>query len=57
MAAAKQLATAVNYTPVAFTDQMKTILRNELANAMLGKESPQAALDSAADQCDKLLTS
>ena len=55
VAAAKQLATAVNYTPVAFTDQMKTVLRNELANAMLGKEAPQAALDSAVDQCNKLL--
>lgn len=55
VAAAKQLATAVNYTPVSFTDQMKTILRNELANAMLGKETPQQALDTAVNECDKLL--
>jgi multiple sugar transport system substrate-binding protein len=55
VAAAKQLQTAVNYTPVSLTDQMKTILRNELANAMLGKSSPKQALDSAVSQCDKLL--
>ncbi|MEV4316283.1 sugar ABC transporter substrate-binding protein [Actinocrispum sp. NPDC049592] len=55
VAAAKQLATAVNYTPVSFTDQMKSILRNELANVMLGKSTAQQALDSAVAQCNKLL--
>lgn len=55
VAAAKQLETAVNYTPVSFTDQMKTVLRNELANAMLGRSTPKQALDSAVSQCNKLL--
>ncbi|WP_211305235.1 ABC transporter substrate-binding protein [Crossiella equi] len=55
VAAAKQLGTAVNYTPVQLSDQMKTILRNEIANAMLGKQSAKQALDNAVSQCDKLL--
>lgn len=55
VAAAKQLAGAVNYTPVQLSDQMKTILRNEIANAMLGKQSAKQALDNAVAQCDKLL--
>lgn len=55
VAAAKQLANAVNYTPVQLSDQMKTVLRNEIANAMLGKQSAKQALDNAVAQCDKLL--
>ncbi|MGO1054162.1 extracellular solute-binding protein [Crossiella sp. CA198] len=55
VAAAKQLANAVNYTPVQLSDQMKTILRNEIANAMLGKQSAKQALDNAVAQSDKLL--
>ncbi|POX53095.1 ABC transporter substrate-binding protein [Streptomyces sp. Ru71] len=55
IAAAKSLKTAVNYTPVLFSDQMKTALRNEVARALQGKESPQDALDNAVKQCDTLL--
>ncbi|MFI9649414.1 extracellular solute-binding protein [Streptomyces sp. NPDC052040] len=55
VAAAKSLKNAVNYTPVLFSEQMKTALRNEVAKALLGKESPRAALDNAVDACDRLL--
>ncbi|MEV7386067.1 sugar ABC transporter substrate-binding protein [Streptomyces sp. NPDC091215] len=55
IAAAKSLKNAVNYTPVLFSDQMKTALRNEVAKALLGKESPKAALDNAVKACDQLL--
>ncbi|MFI1164548.1 ABC transporter substrate-binding protein [Streptomyces sp. NPDC020801] len=56
VAAAKSLKNAVNYTPVLFSDQMKTELRNEVAKALQGKESPEAALDNAVKGCDRLLT-
>ncbi|MGP9022351.1 extracellular solute-binding protein [Streptomyces sp. BR1] len=55
IAAAKSLKTAVNYTPVLFSDQMKTALRNEVAKALQGKESPKEALDNAVKACDRLL--
>ncbi|MFJ3714870.1 ABC transporter substrate-binding protein [Streptomyces sp. NPDC090057] len=55
VAAAKSLKTAVNYTPVLFSEQMKTALRNEVAKALQGKESPAAALDNAVKACDRLL--
>ncbi|MEU2359216.1 extracellular solute-binding protein [Streptomyces noursei] len=55
VAAAKSLKTAVNYTPVVLSDQMKTVLRNAVARALQGKQSPQAALDSAVAECDRLL--
>ncbi|MFJ9759688.1 ABC transporter substrate-binding protein [Streptomyces sp. NPDC101149] len=55
IAAAKSLKNAVNYTPVLFSDQMKTALRNEVAKALQGKESPKAALDNAVNACDQLL--
>ncbi|MFF9094778.1 ABC transporter substrate-binding protein [Streptomyces sp. NPDC014802] len=55
IAAAKSLKTAVNYTPVLFSEQMKTALRNEVARALQGKESPKDALDNAVMQCDTLL--
>lgn len=57
VAAAKSLKTAVNYTPVLFSDQMKTALQNEVAKAMQGEKSPQQALDDAAAECDRLLKS
>ncbi|MFL4908655.1 ABC transporter substrate-binding protein [Streptomyces sp. MMS24-I2-30] len=56
VAAAKSLKNAVNYTPVLFSDQMKTALGNEVAKALQGKESPKAALDNAVKTCDQLLT-
>ncbi|KAB1146715.1 sugar ABC transporter substrate-binding protein [Streptomyces luteolifulvus] len=55
VAAAKSLKNAVNYTPVLFSEQMKTELRNEVAKALQGKESPQEALDNAVRACDRLL--
>ncbi|MFC7302648.1 ABC transporter substrate-binding protein [Streptomyces monticola] len=55
VAAAKSLKTAVNYTPVLFSEQMKTALRNEVAKAMQGKKSPKQALDDAVAECDRLL--
>ncbi|MFF2202189.1 ABC transporter substrate-binding protein [Streptomyces sp. NPDC058145] len=55
VAAAKSLKNAVNYTPVLFSEQMKTALRNEVAKALQGKESPEAALDNAVMACDQLL--
>ncbi|MBN0042900.1 sugar ABC transporter substrate-binding protein [Streptomyces actuosus] len=55
VAAAKSLKTAVNYTPVLFSEQMKTALRNEVAKALQGKESPQEALDNAVRECNTLL--
>ncbi|MEU1404893.1 sugar ABC transporter substrate-binding protein [Streptomyces sp. NPDC005728] len=55
IAAAKSLKNAVNYTPVLFSEQMKTALRNEVAKALQGKESPEAALDNAVKACDQLL--
>ncbi|MGW1981510.1 ABC transporter substrate-binding protein [Streptomyces collinus] len=55
VAAAKSLKNAVNYTPVLFSEQMKTALRNEVAKALQGKESPKTALDNAVKACDQLL--
>jgi multiple sugar transport system substrate-binding protein len=55
VAAAKSLKTAVNYTPVLFSEQMKTELRNAVARALQGKESPEEALDNAVKACDTLL--
>lgn len=55
VAAAKSLKTAVNYTPVLFSDQMKTALQQEVAKALQGKESPKQALDNAVKACDQLL--
>ncbi|MFJ6633706.1 ABC transporter substrate-binding protein [Streptomyces sp. NPDC091376] len=55
IAAAKSLKTAVNYTPVLMSEQMKTELRNSVAKALQGKESPEEALDNAVKACDKLL--
>ncbi|MCZ0985483.1 ABC transporter substrate-binding protein [Streptomyces diastatochromogenes] len=55
IAAAQSLKNAVNYTPVLFSEQMKTALRNEVAKALQGKESPKTALDNAVKACDQLL--
>ncbi|OIK28435.1 ABC transporter substrate-binding protein [Streptomyces malaysiense] len=55
VAAAKSLKSAVNYTPVLFSDQMKTALRNEVGKALQGRQSPKAALDNAVRACDRLL--
>lgn len=55
VASAKSLKTAVNYTPVLLSDQMKTVLRNAVAKAVQGKQSPEAALDGAVAECNRLL--
>lgn len=55
VASAKSLKTAVNYTPVLLSDQMKTVLRNAVAKAVQGKQSPRAALDGAVAECNRLL--
>ncbi|MFH8791238.1 extracellular solute-binding protein [Streptomyces sp. NPDC017941] len=55
IAAAKSLKTAVNYTPVLFSEQMKVELRNAVARALQGKQSPKEALDNAVKSCDRLL--
>ncbi len=55
IAAAKSLKSAVNYTPVLFSDQMKTALRNEVAKALQGRETPRQALDNAVSAADRLL--
>ncbi|PJN36764.1 ABC transporter substrate-binding protein [Streptomyces sp. CB02959] len=55
VAAAKSLKNAVNYTPVLLSDQMKTVLRNAVARALQGKQTPKAALDSAVAECNRLL--
>ncbi|WP_431046642.1 ABC transporter substrate-binding protein [Streptomyces sp. P1-3] len=55
VAAAKALKGAVNYTPVVMSDEMKTILQNEVAKAFQGRKSPRQALDDAVEQSNKLL--
>ncbi len=55
VASAKSLKTAVNYTPVLLSDQMKTVLRNAVARAVQGRQSPEAALDGAVAECNRLL--
>ncbi|MEU6122368.1 extracellular solute-binding protein [Streptomyces sp. NPDC047123] len=55
VAAAQSIKTAVNYTPVLFSEQMKVELRNAVARALQGKESPKEALDIAVKNCDRLL--
>ncbi|MFE0102125.1 extracellular solute-binding protein [Streptomyces sp. NPDC059009] len=55
VAAAQSIKTAVNYTPVVFSEQMKVELRNAVARALQGKQSPKEALDNAVKGCDRLL--
>ncbi|MEU7136371.1 sugar ABC transporter substrate-binding protein [Streptomyces sp. NPDC046261] len=55
VASARMLKGAVNYTPVVMSDEMKTVLRNEVAKALQGKKSPRQALDDAAARSNKLL--
>ncbi|MFC5144382.1 ABC transporter substrate-binding protein [Streptomyces aureoversilis] len=55
LASAKMLKGAVNYTPVVLSEEMKTVLKNEVAKALQGKKSPRQALDDAVAQSNKLL--
>ncbi|MEU6117467.1 sugar ABC transporter substrate-binding protein [Streptomyces sp. NPDC047117] len=55
VASAKMLDGAVNYTPVVMTEEMKTVLQNEVAKALQGDKSPKQALDDAVGQSNRLL--
>ncbi|KNB53791.1 ABC transporter substrate-binding protein [Streptomyces caatingaensis] len=55
VASAKMLKGAVNYTPVVMTDEMKTVLKNEVAKALQGRKSPRRALDDAVARSNHLL--
>lgn len=46
---------AVNFTPPVWTDAMNTVLNQQIALAMTGKESAKQALDNAANRADQLL--
>jgi len=52
----KDMQTAVNFTPPIWTDAMNTILNQEVAKAMTGKESSKQALDNTVNQANALLT-
>ena len=52
----KDMQTAVNFTPPIWTDAMNTILNQEIAKAMTGKETAKQALDNTVDQANALLT-
>ncbi|MBW8805891.1 MAG: extracellular solute-binding protein [Catenulisporales bacterium] len=52
----KDMQTAVNFTPPIWTDAMNTILAQEIAKAMTGKESSKQALDNTVRQANALLT-
>ncbi|MCQ4080007.1 extracellular solute-binding protein [Streptomyces sp. RB6PN25] len=55
VASAEMLKGAVNYTPPVMSDQMKTVLQQEVAKALQGKESPQQALNNAVNESNQLL--
>jgi multiple sugar transport system substrate-binding protein len=46
----------VNFTPPIWTDAMNTILNQDIAKAMTGKESAKQALDNTVNQANALLT-
>jgi multiple sugar transport system substrate-binding protein len=52
----KDMQTAVNFTPPIWTDAMNTILNQEIAKAMTGKETSKQALDNTVNQANALLT-
>ena len=54
--AEKDVQAGVNYTPPIWTDAMNTILNQQIALAMTGKESAKQALDDTVSQADALLT-
>lgn len=55
VASAKMLDGAVNYTPAVMSDEMKTLLQNEVAKALQGEKAPEQALDDAVQQSNQLL--
>ena len=54
--AEKDVEAGVNFTPPIWTDAMNTILNQQIALAMTGKESAQTALDNVVNQANALLT-
>lgn len=54
--AEKDIQNGVNFTPPIWTDAMNTILNQQVALAMTGKESAQQALDTAVSKANTLLT-
>lgn len=53
--AAKQLKSAIEYTPAPFTEEMATYLQQQVSDAMSGKQSAKEALDKAVAKCNQLL--
>ena len=53
--AEKDVESGVNFTPPIWTDAMNTILNQQIALAMTGKESAQTALDNVVKQANALL--
>ncbi|MFT4235323.1 MAG: sugar ABC transporter substrate-binding protein [Microbacterium sp.] len=53
---AAQLADAVAYQPGSFTDAMKSELRDQIALAMLGKQSAQDALDAVVEYSNQRIS-
>lgn len=54
--AAAQLQDAVVYSPASFTEPMKSELRDQLAQAMLGEKSAQEALDASVEYANQRLS-
>jgi multiple sugar transport system substrate-binding protein len=54
--AEKDVENGVNFTPPIWTDAMNTILNQQIALAMTGKESAQSALNDVVSQANALLS-
>jgi multiple sugar transport system substrate-binding protein len=54
--AERDVRNGVNFTPPIWTDAMNTILNQQIALAMTGKESAKTALDNTVTQADALLS-
>jgi multiple sugar transport system substrate-binding protein len=54
--AEKDVQSGINFTPVIWTDAMNTILNQQVALAMTGKESATQALSNTVNQANALLT-
>lgn len=52
--AAGQLADALNYTPVTWTEEMRVELQRQLSDAVVGRISAQEALDASVEQANRL---
>jgi len=54
--AEKDVENGVNFTPPIWTSAMDTILDQQIALAMTGRESAQTALDNTVTQANALLS-